>query len=179
MTEQTFPYGRFHARSEKHLTDHLNKVVGKGQWTKVRRMIGYAEGRTVEDAKTAPQFAQPADSKWGFSTQVYRCVVFKTLEGATKAKLFTPTVEEMDALDMVAARSFHEGTVTDNVRYWCFERKGLPWESKAEANRLFEEAKCRHDVETENDCHAEMARERDNPETIVRAEPDGSAGVVQ
>lgn len=145
---KTYHYARIHARSEKHLTERLNEAVGKGNWMKTKRMIDTygVGGFHCGDQQDAPKFDQVYDHSDGYpvpiySTQAYRGVVFLDGEKAALAKTFIPTVDAMVAGDMVAIRSFNEIEITRHGRYWALGPTGLPWEDKAEAKVLYEDAK--------------------------------------
>ena len=145
---KTYHYARIHARSEKHLTDRLNEIVGMGNWMKTKRMIDtYGSGGFhIGGQQDAPIFDQVYDHSDGYpvaiySTQAYRGVIFIDGERAALAKTFLPTVETMVAGDMVAVRSFHEIEIGRHGRYWALGPTGLPWEDKAEAKALYAKAK--------------------------------------
>jgi hypothetical protein len=169
MIGAIYHYGRFYARSEKHLSERLDEVCGKGNWHKSKRMFdtfgrnGVAAAREVNAGRPnkSPVFAgDPThNGGWEYSTQAYRGVIFRTKEAATKARMMIPLVADMAPDDMVVARSFHEVRLDHEARYWGLGPTGLPWEDKSVAQSVKDET-TRRDREFRDQELAELRDER-------------------
>lgn len=141
----TYDYGRFYARSEKHLTDVLNERAGKGNWIKTKVMIDiYGQNITAIDGRDpVPTFPNDADDNggWGYSKQVYRGVIFKDATAALNVKMFVNSVDDQKPEDRVLARSFNHVEVGVRARIYGLPASGLPWETKTEAEAALAKAR--------------------------------------
>ena len=131
-------YGRFYARSEKHLTEVLDRVAGKGNWIKTKVMIdSYGNAhQAIEGRDPAPVFPDEAgeNNGWLYSKQVYRGVIFRDGNAASKVRLFVNAVADQTPEDKVLVRNFNTAVVSDRARIYGLPATGLPWETKQEAH---------------------------------------------
>ena len=149
LSDEIYHYGRFYARSEKHLTAALNIACGKGNWFKTKVMIdkyGSPTAAATKPISEAPKFGDAKEDNhgWGFSTQAYRGVVFRTKEAAALARTMIASAENAHPDDLVVARSYHEVQITDPARIYGFGPTGMPWEDNKEAEKLQLAARARH-----------------------------------
>lgn len=136
MTAKTFRFGRFYARSEKHLTDALNKYVGPGKWMKTDRMLDQTGYGKVEDRKDVPRWIRETRDLGGgrfhdfLEPVVYRGILFRSAEDQVNAMMFINPVEAREDEDDVLARSYHTVEMTDEVRKRGIGDRPMPWEDK-------------------------------------------------
>lgn len=149
-TPKSYDYGRFYARSEKHLTDVLNERAGKGNWIKTKVMIdAYGNSHKAIDGRDpVPTFPDDEDDNggWGYSKQVYRGVVFKDATAALNVKMFVNAVDDQKPEDRVLARTFNTVEIGNRARIYGLPASGLPWETKAEADAALAQARAAQDA---------------------------------
>ncbi|QBQ49518.1 hypothetical protein [Brevundimonas naejangsanensis] len=135
MTTPSYPFGRYYAASQKHLTDALDRHVGKGRWQKTDVFIDrYLQKDGLKDRLSAKPFFGIRSDGYEYTT-VYQGVMFKDRESASLARLMIPMFddENIDG-EMVLCRSLKDDVAFSlGDRYWAIKERRLAWESKSEA----------------------------------------------